>query len=76
MWLMGFAINSVVRGYETVMPNSHMIQYFIVGIYFCKKAVTRNIFLKRKVSSKYPKIKPSKITRYTVLDTTGRVIKN
>ena len=51
---MAFAINSVVRGYETVTPYSHTI---IVGIYFCGKAVTRNIFSKRKVSSKYPKIK-------------------
>ena len=30
---------------------------FIVGIYFRKKAVTSNLFLKKKVSSKYPKIK-------------------
>ena len=41
-----------------VIPTSHVMQFFIVGICFRREAVTRNLFLKMKLSSKYPKIKP------------------
>ena len=43
--------------YDMVTPTSHVMQFFIVGIYFRREAVTRNLFLKMKLSSKYPKIK-------------------
>ena len=42
----------------------------VMGIYFCRKAVTRNLFLKRKASSKYPKIKNNPL--YTVCKSTAR----
>ena len=42
-----------------IHQNSHgMLLIFVAGINFCRKEVTRNLFLKRKASSKYPKIIP------------------
>ena len=48
--------------------NPHMTLLIVVlGINFRRKAVTRNLFSKRKASSKYPKINSLwKITCYTV----------
>ena len=66
-----------IHKHTPIHGNPHVtLLIFVVGINFRRKAVTRNLFLKRKLGFfKISKNKfPSKITRYTVLILCNKMI--
>ena len=47
---------AITHARSDTLKSSRDAVYFVVGTNFHRKAATRNLFLRRKASSKYPKI--------------------